>query len=88
MKIKIETSRKVTSYKEIKLPYYSRSICHFYKVYSETHCISVVDLTEHESIGIQQSSLALSSENKKSSESEFKKAFDKINTLLLLKLNK
>ena len=86
MKIKIETSKKVTSYKEIELPYYSKSICHFYKVYSEKHCISVTDLTEHESIGIHHSSLALGSDNKKSSEAEFKKAFDRISKILISKI--
>jgi len=86
MKIKIESTKTVVTHKEIELPYYSKSICHFYKVYSEKHCISVTDLTEHESICNQDSSLAFGSGNKKSNEAEFKKAFDRISKILISKI--
>jgi hypothetical protein len=86
MKIKIETKKTTVTYKEIELPYYTKSSCHFYKVYSADNTICVTDLGGHESIGIYNSSLALEHSNNKSNEKEFKKAFDKITKILESKI--
>ena len=86
MKIKVETKKTTVTYKEIELPYYAKSNCHFYKVYSPDNTICVTDLGGHESIGIYNSLLALEHSNKKSNEKEFKKAFDKITKILESKI--
>jgi hypothetical protein len=86
MKIKIETKKTTVSYKEIELPYYTGSICHFYKIYSQDDAICVTDLSGHESISIQRASLALGNKNNKSNEKEFKKAFNKISKILKSKI--
>lgn len=78
MNIEIKTIKQVTTSKFVELPYYTKSNCHFYKVYSSTHCVCVTNLEGHYSISIIDSSIALGSSNKESNESQFKKGFEKV----------
>jgi len=76
--MKIETVKQTKSFVEVSLPYFTQTICHQFKVISETECIQVCTLTEWESIKVCRPSQALGTSTKKSTELNFKKSFDKI----------
>lgn len=76
VKIQVHTNTVVTEVKEITLPYYSKSNCHFYKVFNESQCISVTTLPTHRAIDVVHSELAFN--NKECTEIEFQLAFKKV----------
>ncbi len=67
---------------QITLPYFTKTICHYYKVYSEDYCIAITNLADHKGIQIQQSSLAFASTYKVGTEQEFNEMFNKVNSEL------
>jgi hypothetical protein len=67
---------------QITLPYFTKTICHYYKVYSEDHCIAVTNLAGYKGVQIQQSSLAFASTYEVCTEQEFNEMFNQINSEL------
>lgn len=59
MKIKVQKTTVKNVELEVEIPFYKKSLCHFFKVYSETHAIMVCNLQGHEQISILGISLAL-----------------------------
>jgi hypothetical protein len=86
MKAEIKIKEVITTYKFVDLPYYSKSNCHFYKVYDVEKCICVTNLGSHESIAIHHSEMGLNPDLTESNEKEFKEAFDKITKILESKI--
>jgi len=64
---------------QITLPYFTRTLCHYYKVYSEDYCICVTNLDGYKAVQIQNASLAFASKYEVSNESEFLDMYNKIN---------
>lgn len=59
MKIKIQKTTVENVELEVEIPFYKKSLCHLFKVYSETNAIMVCNLQGHEQIGIVGISTAL-----------------------------
>lgn len=76
MKIKVETTVKKTKEVEIEFPYYTKSICYYYKIVDEETVIQVCDSLFNTSIGFSYISLAI--EEKQTTESVFNKAYNKV----------
>lgn len=82
--IKIKVSNTVESEKEIKLPHYRKSLCNYFKIFSQEHCIKVCDLERHYEIGISHAGLAFSNNNtEETTEEEFNHAFERINRIII-----
>jgi hypothetical protein len=86
MKVEIKSIETTTISKSVKLPYYTKSNCHFFKVYSEAHCICATDLDGNYGIVVIDSSIALKSDHKESNETEFKVGFEKVLKIISSKL--
>jgi hypothetical protein len=67
---------------QITLPYFTRTLCHYYKVYSEVHCIAVTNLDGYKGVQVQSSSLAFASTYEVCTEKEFNEMFNKVNNEL------
>jgi len=81
MKIQITESTEKTI--EIELPAYRKSICHYYKVYSNEHCIQVCDIDSSTSIARYHSGLAYSDKRiEDCSKEEFEENYNKVKDLL------
>jgi hypothetical protein len=80
--MKLTTKKTVEEELEITLPYFTKTICHYYKVYSDTHCICVTNLAGYNSITIHQSSLAFGGNYEVCTEQEFLDMFNKVNSEL------
>ena len=79
--MEIEVKNTVTKTKKVKieLPYYTKSICHWYKVIDEKTVIQVCcmsNTTEHNHISFSSVDSAL--KEKKTTENEFLKAYNKV----------
>lgn len=86
MKLKVKST--VETEVEVTLPAYTKSSCHFYKVYSEEKAIVVCTLNGHHEIGLVSPMNAFHDGHDVSNEEEFNKAFDKIGGILtMLKKN-
>jgi hypothetical protein len=77
--MEIRIKKTVEEKVQITLPYFTKTICHYYKVYSDTHCICVTNLAGYNSIQIHQSSLAFASKYEFCTESEFLDMYNKVN---------
>ena len=82
MKIKIEKKESISTFTEVELPYYTKSNCHFFKIYSDKHCIKITELKGYESISIQDAGLAIGHSDVISNEAEFKKSFRRISNII------
>lgn len=80
--MEITTKKTVEEKVQITLPYFTKTICHYYKVYSEDYCIAVTNLDGYKGIQIQQSSLAFASTYEVCTEQEFNEMFNLINSEL------
>ncbi len=67
---------------QITLPYFTKTVCHYYKVYSDTHCICVTNLAGYKGVQIHQSSLAFGGNYEVCTESEFLDMYNKVNNEL------
>lgn len=81
--MEIEVKNTITKTKKIKieLPYYSKSICHWYKVIDEKTVIQITLMSYTDSNwnnSIQFSSVEMALSNKKTTEKEFLKAYNKV----------
>lgn len=59
MKIKVQKTTVENVELEVEIPFYKKSLCHFFKVYSEEKAIKVCSLEGYEEIGIVGISTAL-----------------------------
>lgn len=80
--MEITIKKTVEEKVQISLPAFTKTICHYYKVYSEDYCIAVTNLADHKGVQIQQSSLAFASTYKVCTEQEFLDMFNKVNNEL------
>ena len=75
LKIKTETTTEV----EIELPVYRKVACFFYKVYSNEHCIQILDSCSNSGITLAHAELAWHlSGGTDCTKEEFDQAFDKV----------
>lgn len=56
--MKIEIQKTVTEFVEVALPIYRKNPCHFYKVFSEEHCVQICTLTDNPAVQVCHSGLA------------------------------
>jgi hypothetical protein len=84
--MKLKLTETITKEVEIELPYFSKSACHFYKVYSDISCITVCTLDGNLEISQAASSLAFrDGHTEASNEHEFDLAYENVmNALNLL----
>lgn len=69
---------------EIELPVYRKSICHYYKVYSDENFLQVCDVESNFSIGRFYAGLAFSHEGiEDCSKEEFEENFKKVSEVLM-----
>jgi hypothetical protein len=80
--MKLTTKKTVEVEITLTLPYFTKTICHYYKVYSEDYCIAVTNLAGYKGVQIQQSSLAFASTYEVCTEQEFNEMFNLINSEL------
>lgn len=83
MEIELKKTTTTTKTKKVKieLPYYSKSICHWYKVIDENTVIQITLMSYTDSNwnnSIQFSSVEMALSNKKTTENEFLKAYNKV----------
>lgn len=78
LKMKVEETTKQTKEIEVKLPYYSKSSCHYYKVISEHEAIEATILNTINQFGIATTypSSAFRAGVAQCTEREFEDAFD------------
>lgn len=82
--MEITIKKTVEEKVQITLPYFTKTICHYYKVYSDTHCICVTKLAGYNSIQIHQSNLAFGGNYEVCAESEFLDIYNLVNSELCL----
>jgi hypothetical protein len=79
IKIRIE---KIKEFREVEitLPYYSKDLCHYFKVFSPEKAIMITDLSGHYSVDFVNVDLAFGSatETTESSRDEFNMAFESV----------
>ena len=79
--MKIQVKKEVIEYVDVELPFYKKSSCHYYKVYSEDKCIQVCNLEESESIKVVTNLCAFIS-TLDSTKEEFDLEFARISNVL------
>lgn len=68
---------------EIELPAYRKSGCHYYKVFSDEHCIQICTLDFNTSIARHHSGLAYSDKRiEDCSKEEFEENYNKVSELI------
>jgi len=83
--MKIKFKKTVTEVEEVdvELPIYRKDICHYYRVFSEDHCVKVCTLKEWEEISVNPFSNAFSGNTSEDCTSEeFYKALTTVTELL------
>jgi len=73
-KMKISIANVTMETVEVELPAYRKSRCHFYKVFSDTHCIEVCTLKNYHSVSFYNSSNALHRSHEECTKEEFEAA--------------
>jgi len=76
MKIQVKTTTVKTKQVEIEFPYYTKDLCHYYKVVNEKTIIQVTETDYLPSICFSYLDHAL--KYKKTTESQFNKAYNKV----------
>lgn len=79
--MKVEFKEQVVREVDIKLPYYSKDICHFYKILAENHMVQVTETTRENGDGIDEhdfTTMALMKDCIPSTQEEFEAAFNRV----------
>lgn len=77
--MEITIKKTVEEKVQITLPYFTKTICHYYKVYSDTHCICVTVLSGHKSVSVNHSAIAFGGNYEVCTETEFLDMYNLIN---------
>lgn len=79
--MKLEIKKELIEYVEVELPFYKKSNCSYYKVYSEKKCIQVCTLETSEDIGNVTNRCAFIN-TEDCTKKEFDQAYERISNLL------
>jgi len=80
--MKIKFTEKIEREEEVKLPAFTKTSCHHFKVISETECLKICELGGHNEISHTFPELAFSGDYENCTEEEFNAAYERVLKLL------